>query len=49
MVINMMNWGYGNYGGMMIGFQFWCLLTWLALFVFLMLGSIYFWKGIKKK
>lgn len=41
-------WGYGNYGGMMAGFQFWGLLTWIALFVFLVLGSVYFWKQISK-
>ncbi|KKQ23728.1 MAG: hypothetical protein US40_C0007G0042 [Candidatus Roizmanbacteria bacterium GW2011_GWC2_37_13] len=48
-VMNMMkNWAYGNYGGMMAGFQFWGLLTWVALLVFLVLGSVYFWKQIKK-
>lgn len=44
----MANWGYAKYGGMMGGYQLWGLLTWIALFVFLVLGSIYFWKQINK-
>lgn len=44
----MRNWDYGSFGGMMSGFQLWGLLTWIALFAFLVLGSIYFWKQIKK-
>ncbi len=38
--------GYRNFmeGVGSLGF-----LTWVALLVFLVLGSIYFWKGINKK
>jgi len=35
---NMMNGGWGPFGG----------LTWILVVVFLILGIIYFWKGIKK-
>jgi len=35
---NMMNGGWGLFGG----------LTWILVVVFLILGIIYFWKGIKK-
>ena len=44
----MMGYGYGN---MMGGSSFWGigLLTWIASLVFLVLGSIFFWKGIQKK
>lgn len=46
----MMDYGFG---GMMSGgagqFSFFALITWLALVVFLILGSVYFWKEINKK
>jgi len=43
----------GNYYGMMGGgfwgvWSFFGLLTWLLLIVFLILGSLYFWKEITK-
>ena len=47
----MRNWNYDNWGMMGGNFQWvqlWGLLTWIALFLFLVLGSIYFWKQIKK-
>lgn len=40
------------YTGMMGGgntFGLLGLITWLALIVFLVLGSIYFWQGINRK
>lgn len=39
----------GATGNMMGAFGFWGTLTWLLLVVFLVLGSMYFWKGINKK
>jgi len=44
----MMDWGYGGMMGGGLG-QTYGFLTWLALIVFLVLGSLYFWKGINKK
>ncbi|MDP1721935.1 MAG: hypothetical protein Q8L37_01880 [Candidatus Gottesmanbacteria bacterium] len=41
--------GYGWGGTMMGSFGVYGLLTWLALIVFLVLGSLYFWKGLTKK
>ena len=41
--------GYGWSGSMMGNFGAFGLLTWLALIIFLVLGSIYFWKEINKK
>ena len=39
--------GYGN--GMMGSWSFFGILTWLALIIFLVLGSMYFWKEINRK
>lgn len=39
----------GYNGSMMAGWGIFGLITWLALLIFLILGSIYFWKGIQKK
>jgi uncharacterized membrane protein len=41
----------GNFYGMMGGgsWGFFGLLTWLALIVFLVLGSMFFWKEINRK
>lgn len=41
-----MMWGYGN---MMAGWGFFGVITWLALIVFLILGSLYFWQEITRK
>lgn len=41
--------GYYGWGNMMGGWSLLAFLTWVALVVFLVLGSIYFWNGIKKK
>lgn len=39
-----------NYGGGMMGAGgLFGLMTWIALLVFLVLGSMYFWKEINKK
>jgi len=38
-----------GYNSVMAGFNIVGLVTWLAVIVFLILGSIYFWKEIKKK
>jgi len=38
-----------GYNSMMTGFNIVGLVTWLAMIVFLVLGSMYFWKEIKKK
>lgn len=44
--------GYGGLNNMMGGnFGLWsvfCFLTWLVLFIFLLLGIVYFWKEINK-
>lgn len=39
----------GYYGNMMGSVGTLGLMTWLALFMFLVLGSVYFWKEINKK
>ena len=39
----------GYYGGMMGSWGIFGSLTWLALFIFLVLGSVYFWKEINRK
>ena len=44
----MMGYNYG-YANMMGGFGLFGLTTWLLVITFLVLGSIYFWKGINKK
>ncbi len=41
--------GYGYSGNMMGSFGSLGFLTWILLVVFLILGIIYFWKGINKK
>jgi hypothetical protein len=43
--------GYGSpYGSMLVGSHFvFGSLTWIVLLVFLVLGSIFFWKNIQKK
>ena len=42
--------GYGSNGGMSGGlFGIFGVLTWLSLLVFLIFGSVFFWKGIQKK
>lgn len=41
------NYGWG--GNMMGSFGTFGFLTWLALIIFLVLGSLYFWKGLNKK
>lgn len=41
--------GYGYYSNMMGNWGLFGILTWLAVIVFLVLGSIYFWKKINKK
>lgn len=39
-----------DYGASMMGNAgIFGLMTWIALLVFLVLGSIYFWKGIDRK
>lgn len=38
-----------NFSGMMAGWGIFGFLTWFALFIFLILGIIYFWKQITKK
>lgn len=53
------NWGNWNYSNMMGNwaggsgnwglFSFLGTATWIAFFLFLVLGIIYFWKGIKKR
>ncbi len=45
----MMGFGYGAYGSMMGGWGILGAITWTALIAFLVLGIIYFWKGIRKK
>jgi hypothetical protein len=40
---------YGNYGGAMAGYGLFGLLTWVVVFAFFLLGSVYFWKQINKK
>lgn len=45
-VLPMMGYGYGVGMG---GFGFFGLVTWLLLVVFLILGVVYFWKGINGK
>lgn len=37
------------WGGITMGSFGVYVLTWLALIVFLVLGSMYFWKGLQKK
>lgn len=46
-VLPMMGYGSGNMMGQPFGV--FGLLTWVVLFVFLMLGSMYFWKEIQRK
>lgn len=43
--------GYGNYSNYMIygGWHFFGILMWVLVAVFLILGIIYFWQGIKGK
>lgn len=41
--------GFGGYGGAMVGWGVFGLLTWLLLVVFLILGIAYFWKQLNKK
>ena len=41
--------GYGWEGNMMGSLGVYGVLTWLVLIVFLVLGSMYFWKGLHKK
>lgn len=38
-----------GYNSTMAGLNIVGFITWLAMIVFLVLGSIYFWKEIKKK
>ncbi len=38
----------GYYSGMMASWGLLGIITWLALIVFLILGSVYFWKKINK-
>ena len=45
----MMNYFGGGYGYHMSGYNAFGLITWIALLAFLILGSIFFWKGINKK
>ncbi len=40
---------YGWYGNMMGSTGLFESLTWLALIVFLVLGSMYFWKEINRR
>lgn len=42
---------YGNYGynNMMGSWGIFGLVTWIALLAFLILGAIYFWKGINRR
>lgn len=37
------------YGNMMAGWGILGVITWLALIVFLVLGSVYFWKEINRR
>ena len=49
---NMMNWSWGNNGGMMGGMGLWGILmlfTWIVWLVVGVLASIWFWKKISKK
>lgn len=39
----------GYYGTMMGSWGLFASLTWLALIIFLVLGSIYFWREINRK
>ena len=39
----------GGYSTMMGGAGIFASVTWLLVVVFLVLGSVYFWKGINKK
>lgn len=39
----------GYFGEMMGGFGLFGSLTWLLLIIFLILGSVYFWREINKK
>ncbi len=39
----------GYYGGMMGSWGIFGSLTWLLLVIFLVLGSVYFWKEINRK
>lgn len=41
--------GYGMMNGYFGWWSFFAVVTWLALLVFLILGSVYFWKQIQKK
>jgi hypothetical protein len=42
----MMGYGYGNMMGLT---GFFAIVTWIALIVFLTLGSVYFWREIRRK
>ena len=43
------NFGYGPGANMMGAIGLYGTITWIVLIVFLVLGSIYFWKEINKK